>query len=210
MSRLDRTLCIGLAVVFAVGVAGHLLPATRPLMIGLTPFALLLAAGVVAVPVAVERRGAVALWAAAAFLFGFGLEVVGVATGLVFGPYSYGSVLGPKLLAVPLVIGLNWPMIVLGTVSVTTRFLRNPLAAAAAAGALTAGFDWVLEPFAVSAGYWTWHAGSIPLQNYVAWFLIATLIALLFTWRKLSVRSLVPAIAVAIQLAFFSLLRMFE
>jgi putative membrane protein len=209
VSRLDRTLCIGLAVFFAVGVAGHLLPATRPLMLGLTPFALLLAAGVVAIPLVVERRGSVALWAAAAFLVGFALEAVGVATGLVFGPYSYGSVLGPKLLAVPLVIGLNWPLVILGAVSFTVRFLRNPLAAAAVGGALTAGFDWVLEPFAVSAGYWTWHAGSIPLQNYIAWFLIATLLAWLFTWRKLSVRSLVPAIAVAIQLVFFSLLRMF-
>jgi putative membrane protein len=209
VSRLDRTLCIGLAVFFAVGVAGHLLPATRPLMIGLTPFALLLTAGVVAVPLIAERRGTVALWAAAAFFAGFGLEAVGVSTGLVFGAYSYGTVRGPRFLAVPLVIGLNWPLVILGAVSVTARFLRNPLAAAATAGALTAGFDWVLEPFAVSAGYWTWEAGSIPVRNYVAWFLIATLIAWLFTWRKLSVRSLVPAIAVAIQLVFFSILRMF-
>jgi bisanhydrobacterioruberin hydratase len=208
VSRLDRTLCIGLVVFFAVGIAGHLLHGTRSLMLALTPIALLVTGGVVAVPLIVERRGSVALWAAAAFLAGFGLEAVGVATGLVFGPYSYGTVLGPKVLAVPLVIGLNWPLVILGTVSVATRFIRNPLAAAAAAGALTTGFDWVLEPFAVSAGYWAWEAGSIPVRNYAAWFLIATLLAWVFTWRKLSVRSLVPAAAVVIQLVFFSLLRL--
>lgn len=207
VSRVDRALCIGLAVFFAVGVIGHLLPDTRPLMLGLTPLALLLTAGVVAIPLVEERRGAVALWAGAAFLFGFALEAVGVATGLVFGAYSYGSVLGPKLLGVPLVIGLNWPLVILGAVAFAARFLRNPLAAAAAAGVFTAGFDWVLEPFAVSAGYWTWRAGEIPLQNYIAWFLIAALLAWIFTSKKLSVRSPVPSIAVGVQLVFFSLLR---
>jgi putative membrane protein len=207
MSRLDWSLGIGLAVFFTVGLAGHLVPGTRPLMLGITPLALLVTAGVVAIPLVKERSTRVAVWAAGAVSVGFAFEAVGVATGLVFGQYSYGTVLGPKLLGVPLVIGLNWALVILGSVSFIARFLRNPLAAAAIAGALTAGFDWVLEPFAVSAGYWTWQGDRIPVQNYVAWCLIAALLAWAFTWRKLSVRSHIPAIAIAIQLVFFSLLR---
>jgi putative membrane protein len=207
VSRLDWSLGIGLALFFAIGLDGHLAPSIRPLMLGLTPIALLVTAFIVTIPVVKERGSRVGIWAGAAFVVGFGLEAVGVSTGLVFGPYSYGTVLGPKLLGVPLVIGLHWPLVILGAVSLSVRFLRNPLAAAVAAGALSAGFDWVLEPFAVSAGYWIWRADSIPVQNYVAWFLIATALAWVFAWRKLSVRSLLPSITLAIQLVFFSLLR---
>jgi putative membrane protein len=208
MSRQDWLLAAGLGAFFAVGFVGHLLPSTRPLILGLTPFALLVTAWVVAVPLVSERRAQVAIWAGATFAAGFTLESVGVATGLVFGRYSYGTVLGPKLLGVPLVIGLNWPLVILGAVSLTVRFVRSPLAAALLAGALTAGFDWVLEPFAVSAGYWTWQAGSIPARNFIAWFVISTLLALGFTVRKLSVRSHIPSIAVAIQAVFFLLVRL--
>jgi putative membrane protein len=208
VSRQDWMLTAGLLAFFVVGFAGHLSEDTRPLMLGLTPVALLVTAWIVVVPLVSERRTAVGVWAAAAFVVGFTLEAVGVATGLVFGPYSYGTVLGPKLLGVPLVIGLNWPLVILGAATFTVRLTRSPLAAALLAGALTAGFDWVLEPFAISAGYWTWQGGSVPLQNYAAWFVISTLLALAFTLRGLSVRSPVPSIAVGVQVAFFSALRL--
>ena len=207
MSTLDRALGAGLAVFFAVGLAGHLLPATRPLMTGLTPIALLLTAGVVAVPLAVERNARVARWALFAVALGFVLEVLGVATGLVFGRYSYGFVLGPRLLGVPLIIGVNWAVVVLGAVSFAQRKVKLPLAAAALAGAITAGFDMILEPVAVRAGYWTWADGFIPVQNYIAWFLIAAFLAFLFSWRRLSVASWIPSIALLIQVCFFTLLR---
>jgi putative membrane protein len=210
MSRLDWALGIGLLVFFAIGLDGHLAPSIRPRMLGLTPIALLVTAFIVAVALVKERNSRLWIWAGAAFAVGFGLEAVGVATGLVFGPYSYGTVLGPKLLGVPLVIGLYWPLVILGSVSFAARFIGNPLAAAAFAGALTMGFDWVLEPFAVSAGYWTWRAGSIPVQNFAAWFLIAATLAWVFARRKLSVRSPIPSIAFAIQFVFFSLLRILE
>jgi len=207
MTRLEWALAGTLGVFFAVGFAGHLIPATRPLMHGLTPFALLFTAGVVAVPLVGERAAGAALWALAAYAVGFAFEAVGVATGLIFGPYSYGTVLGPKLFEVPLIIGLNWALVILGSVSLTTRFIRQPVAAAAVAGALTAVFDWVLEPVAISSGYWTWSTSAIPLRNYVAWFLIAALLAFLYAWRKVSVRSPLPSVALAVQLVFFALLR---
>jgi bisanhydrobacterioruberin hydratase len=207
ITLLDRALCGALVLFFAIGFAGHLLPATRPLMHTLTPLALLFTAGAVAVPLIRERAAAAGAWALAVYVIGFAFEALGVATGLVFGAYSYGTVLGPKLLGVPLIIGLNWAMVILGAVSFTTRFLRHPLAAAAAAGALTAGFDWVLEPVAVSSGYWRWAGGVIPLQNSIAWFLIAAALAFLYASRTVTVRTPVASAAFAVQLLFFTLLR---
>ena len=43
-----------------------------------------------------------------AFSIGFLVEVIGVNYGIIFGNYTYGSVLGFKVLNVPLMIGVNW------------------------------------------------------------------------------------------------------
>jgi putative membrane protein len=208
LNRLDAALICVLAVFFAVGAVGLLIPTTHSLMLGLTPLALLFTAAVVAVPLLREREPRTAAWAAAACAAGFALEAAGVATGRIFGEYAYGTILGPKALGVPLIIGLNWALVILGSVSFVVRFVRPPLAAAVLAGALTAFFDWVLEPVAVSFGYWTWAGGAIPVRNYLAWFLIAGALAFLYTWRRVTVKSWLPAAALTIQASFFTLLRL--
>ena len=43
-----------------------------------------------------------------AFSIGFLVEVIGVNYGIIFGNYTYGKVLGFKVLNVPLMIGVNW------------------------------------------------------------------------------------------------------
>lgn len=68
-------------------------------------------------------------------------------------------------------------------------------------------FDFVMEPVAVSLSYWTWHAASIPWQNYLAWFAIAALSALGFHLFRLRVETKLPLAYVAIQLVFFLVLR---
>jgi putative membrane protein len=139
---------------------------------------------------------------------GFSLEVVGVATGGIFGHYTYGTVLGPGVLGVPLIIGLNWTLAILGSVSFVVRFVRPPLVAGLLAGVLTAFFDWVLEPVAVSFGYWTWAGRAIPARNYVAWFCFAAVLAFFYAWRRVTVKSWLPSAALAVQTGFFALLRL--
>src|SRR6218665_3631044 len=43
---------------------------------------------------------------------GFLVEVAGVHTHIIFGSYDYGKTLGLKLFDVPLIIGINWLMLV--------------------------------------------------------------------------------------------------
>ncbi len=207
MSRRDWVLAGVLLGFFAVGGAGHLRPGARPLFVSLAPLALLIAAGAVVITIVGERNLPVGLWAACSAAAGFCVEVVGVATGAVFGAYSYGTVLGDRVLGVPPIIGLNWAVVVLGSASFATRLLRNPLAAAALAGALAAGFDWVLEPFAVSSGYWHWASGAVPLRNYAAWFLVAGALAYVYARLPRRMQSPVASIAALIQLTFFAVLR---
>lgn len=168
-----------LATLFAVGTVGHAVPATLPLMLALTP-GFLLATGALATAPSVAAYGwRFALWVTGSYVFTFAAEAVGVATGAVFGEYAYGPTLGWAWRGVPLVIALNWVLVVNGAVALTSRALppetgpwRRP-ALALLAGALAAAFDFILEPAAIRLDYWHWAGGAIPLQNYAAWFVLA-------------------------------------
>lgn len=197
-----------LAAFFAVGLAGHLVPATRPLMIALTPWFLPLA-GLSALWQAWpdQHRLRLLVWVLLASLVTFALEVAGVATGLIFGQYAYGNTLGLQLSRVPLVIGLNWVLVILGFAGLLAgrpgaRWWGGP-----AAAALATGFDWVMEPVAMKLDYWQWAGGEIPLQNYLAWFLIALVFATSFLQTGVRLKRQSLLVLALIELVFFAVLR---
>jgi len=203
-TRESRALLVT-AFFFGMGTLWHVLDFSRPYVIALTPW-LLLVLGIVTLVVAVRDQGVSLLaWVLPAYLLTFGLEVLGVATGLVFGPYYYGTVLGAHLFGVPPLIGFNWVLVVLGASLFSRRTLRltHPVPGALVAAVLCVVFDWIMEPLAIRLGYWTWIGGAIPLRNYVAWFLIAYG-ASLPTWLLPASRSSlwVPGY-IAIQAVFF-------
>ena len=102
-----------MAVFFLVGFAGHVFSVTLPLMMAITPFFLLIFGGAAFLPVAMEAERPLLLWCGATLAVTFALEVVGAATGLIFGPYTYGRTLGPQLFGVPLLIAFNWLIVIL-------------------------------------------------------------------------------------------------
>jgi putative membrane protein len=161
---------------------------------------------------------------AAAWTVGMATEMIGTNTGILFGDYAYGAVLGPGILGVPLLIGCNWFLILRTSSGVATRLAAvlkpggggNGTAAATSEpwtipllGALLATFfDWVMEPVAVRLGYWTWRGdGSIPALNYLTWFGVAWLLLSLSARLRLSDANPFPARLYLIQLVFFLLLR---
>jgi len=214
--RRDLRISLVLALFFAVGFVGHLIPAVRPFMLAMTP-AVLAVAGMVVAAVALADGGIpVALWAVGTYAVTFALEAAGVATGAIFGPYGYGATLGPKVLEVPVVIGFNWMLVVLGGVNLAGIIGigrgvggrtdgKGPclVCVAVAAGAACVILDIRLEPVAERLDYCRFYTTSVPLQNYVAWFLIAALSAFTFASRRCRVRSRLPAAYFLIQLAFF-------
>ena len=209
MSRRELIVAVLLGVFFLVGFIGHSLPATLPWMLSMTPYTLLACGLIAFFPVILERKPGLLLWALLVYVITFILEALGTATGRIFGPYTYGRTLGPMLFDVPLVIAFNWLMIILGALSLAQLILRRRLPVAVAAAVLAAGFDYLLEPTAIRLDYWTWQAAGIPLQNYLAWFLIALAAALFFVYLKLSVKTRLPLVYFLIQLVFFAALRIF-
>jgi len=146
-----------------------------------------------------------------AFAIGFFTEVIGVNTGLLFGSYAYGNYLGPKISGVPLLIGINWFCIVYCSV-VAIQCLPSiqnlsPVFAALGAAFIATIFDWVMEPVAMEFNYWIWENNQIPFFNYVCWFCIAYLIALIFIYvqKQHTNRFSIPLLM--IQFIFFVALR---
>ncbi len=107
------------------------------------------------------------------FVCGWGIEFIGTKTGFPFGAYSYTRLLVPLLGGVPLILGLNWFFLVYCTF-VISSFIPSTNTVRSLAGALMmTAYDLLLEPFATHTGMWEWEAGTIPLSNYISWFVIS-------------------------------------
>ncbi len=104
---------------------------------------------------------------------GFAVEIVGVKTGKVFGAYYYGSALGFKMGMVPLIIALNWLILTLASLSVTSK-LNIALGAKVLVGALLmVGLDFLIEPLSAKLDYWYWLNDEIPFRNFVGWTIVS-------------------------------------
>ena len=175
-NRLPFVLFGVIALFYSVGAVGHVLPSVLPLMLAVTPWFLVVSGTLV---FAVYAWGGepkpLVLWFVPVGVVTFGLEVAGVATGWIFGPYHYQTTLGSLWWGVPPVIALNWVLVVLGAhCGSRLLFPRAPAwVRILSVGLACVGFDLLLEPVAIALGYWVWHAPSVPWQNYLAWGLIA-------------------------------------
>lgn len=165
------------------------------------------------------------LFVAIVFFVGFAAEVVGVNTGLLFGNYSYGNALGFKWQQVPLMIGINWIIIIYCCgISVTTLLLKiirpgtdslpQPSNTLKALSIITDGatlavvFDWLMEPVAVKLEFWKWD-GKIPVFNYICWFVISLFLLSLFHICKFNRQNKFAVNLLLIQFLFFLILRTF-
>jgi uncharacterized membrane protein len=129
------------------------------------------------------------------FIVSLTFESVGVATGLVYGPYHYTDKLGPLFLGlVPFLIPIAWFMMIYPSfviadwlVPARGRWWRF-LAVATVGGLVMTAWDLVMDPVMVRGEHWIWEVDGayfgIPLQNFWGWWLttfVTFLVFLLFT-----------------------------
>jgi len=205
----EKLLLLIISDFYLFGLIFHSIPATLPYMLLFTPLVLLLFGILTVYPAWLEKNRKLVLWTLCTYLITLALEIIGVKTGKVFGEYHYGPVLGLKFMEVPLVIGFNWVIVVLGSVRLTEKITSQPLIAGLIVGLICVIYDYALEPAAIGLNYWVWHAGDIPLQNYAAWFLIAFAAAWVYRAIKVEMKSILPAYYVAVQFIFFLGLQLF-
>ena len=139
------------------------------------------------------------------YVVGFGAELFGIQTGLLFGDYAYGPVLGPQVLGTPLMIGINW-MLLAYAAGVTANHLlpgRHWALRALLGALLMVLLDWFIEPVAIRYDFWSWTEGTPPLQNYLGWFLVALPLLAVFAELQAHIRNKVAVALLLIQLVFF-------
>lgn len=198
-----------LYIIFFVGIIGHLYDPLHNLMIILTPATLFFTGTIVLFYSYRTSENNFLLWAVITYVITFILEVVGVKTGLIFGDYYYGSTLGIKLFDVPLIIGFNWVLVILGSISISKLITNNLFLSAVISAFIALIFDLILEPIAIRLNYWNWSEGIIPIQNYLAWFIIALFSSFVFNYSKLNVSSKISMHFLFVQLVFFIILLIF-
>lgn len=209
MTRFQKKVFILLPIFYAMGFLFHLYEPTFPLMLIFTPYTLLGTAIIGFLPDVLAKNRTLLVWALATFLCTLTLEILGVATGMIFGSYIYGQTLGLSVLGVPILIGINWTLIIMGSLALVKRRCSHSSLVALGTATITVIFDWIMEPVAIALDYWNWEGGDIPMQNYIAWFLIAFLFARIHEAKGLKSTSSIPSLIVVVQALFFLLLRLF-
>jgi len=197
-----------LAIIYLVGLAGIGLEYLPELVNG-TPINLLLS--LLLVLIFDQHKTKSMLWfGIIVFTLGYGIEVIGVKSGKIFGVYSYGEILGPKIWNTPLMIGVNWLLLVIGAGNLVDQYLSklSTIIKIGIAASLMLFIDLLIEPIAIQWGMWTWENVNVPLQNYIAWWLIANLMfGIYYQFLGKKVNKVASAVFI-IQCVFFALLNL--
>ena len=209
MTRLTENrrqwLLLGIAVIFhIVGIAGIGL-LHHQAIIAATPLHLLLMS-ILLVLSFQHRLKRFSRWAIPVAVVCFAAEWVSVHYGWLFGGYVYRSVLGIKWLDVPLIIGLNWVLVGAGAISCAERLKLPGWATVLLAATLATAYDYILEPLAIRLNYWDWDLATVPAYNYICWWGLSALSAML--WVRVKLRGNIFAAGLfIIQIIFFIVLR---
>ena len=194
-----------LIIIYSVGIFGLLNETLRPKLLPLSFFNLLLTAGIL---LAFHKRTNqhFVYWSLIVFLSGYLLELLGVKTGFPFGNYQYSENLGIRLFDVPLIIGVNWLILLYVCLSLAQRFFKQNALVVLFAALSMMLLDMVIEPAAVKLNFWQWQNQIIPLKNYISWFVISGLLGALAIRLKLRFDNPLALPVLGLLFAFFSVM----
>ena len=216
----------GIAIFFhAIGLVGMLFTDNN-FFVQSTPFNLLLSFFLL-IWTHPEKNKSFYFFIGIVFIVGFLSEVVGVNTGLLFGDYHYSKILGIQLFQVPILIAVNW-FIIIYCSGIGTHVLLNKVINRVAkdynepslklkamsvifdGASLAVLFDWLMEPVAIKLGFWTWGGdGSVPFYNYFCWLLISILLLTVFNFFNFRKENKFAVNLLLTQALFFLILRTF-
>ena len=140
------------------------------------------------------------------FTFGMLAEILGVHYGTIFGDYNYGSVLGFKFMDVPLLIGINWCILIFTTGSIAQFFTNSFWCKTILGVGLMLTLDLVIEPIAPILDYWTFDDGVASFHNYIGWALVALPLQIAFHKCKIQIEGAYSLNLYILQFLFFTIL----
>jgi len=204
-----KRIAVGIIAVFhIVGLVGFLIQATHPYFMKMVPFHLLLMFAIIVFTYNGDVKR-LSLFVCGVFLCGWLVEVLGVHTGKIFGSYYYGDTLGYKIAAVPLLMGVNWVILIfsIGQMMKSLK-IRNSILASLSGALILIIFDFFMEPVAMKFDYWQWDWHEVPLQNYIAWFIVSVILLKFYYALGLKQQKYIGTAMFVAQLIFFVVLYM--
>jgi putative membrane protein len=209
--RYKRFVVAFFVIFYFVGFIGIALPFSHLLFLKLVPVALLISLIAILFFHQYEFDTRTILVLTTIGLTAYAIEVVGVNTHLVFGQYQYGNSLGIKIANTPVLIGLNWLILSYAGSSIAERMRLPVWLKIIISSFLILIYDIILERVAPVMDMWYWYNNVVPLQNYIAWFIIALLFQILIKASGINTKnSIVFTIMLSQCIFFFSLIILFN
>jgi len=141
---------------------------------------------------------------------GFLVEFLGVNYDLFFGSYEYGNNLGYKIGGVPIIMSVNWLVLIFLAGSFTEKIIPNSLLLKVLFGSLLMVFlDIFLEICAPKLDYWKFNEEVVPISNYNSWFIISAICLYIYFKLIKEKEYTLSTNMLAIHFAFFGLLSIF-
>ncbi|MDW8295976.1 MAG: carotenoid biosynthesis protein [Raineya sp.] len=202
----EKTAIFLLLAMHIAGILGLVWEVTRPIFLSLVPFNLLANAALMLYfhKNLTKQFGLVCL---IVMLGGFGVELLGVQTHAIFGAYWYETTLGIKFWGVPLLIAVNWLIVIYTSQAVASLFGLQIWGHILLATLLTVGLDVLIEPVAIRFDFWDWAGGKVPLQNYVGWAGTAFVLHCIFAFTRSFQKNKVAIALYACEVLFFVMLQ---
>ena len=191
---------------YIIGLAGLIIPYSKKFFIKLTPLALMLSFLAVMFFHRSKPDKKTIMVFSGIFVTGFLIEMIGVNTGTIFGDYYYGKGLGPKLWNTPLLIGINWLLLVYLSSNIISRTGFISILWAPMAATVMLIYDLLLEQVAPQFDMWYWYNKTVPLKNYIAWFMIALILLIIIKRFKINTGNKIAPVILVCHTVFFIIL----
>ncbi|MCB8963998.1 MAG: carotenoid biosynthesis protein [Bacteroidales bacterium] len=165
---------IVLIVGYLVGIVGILISLDKPHYFTVAWYFVVLSFGLLML---FHKPHSIKFWITLTVIgvLGFVVEAIGTNTGVIFGNYTYGKSLGIKLFQTPLVMAVNWMVLVYLVYDLLKGWNINFMLKSFLSSIILVVYDFVMEPVAIKLDMWTWEAGNPPLHNYIGWFVVSLL-----------------------------------
>jgi len=197
----DKVITINIVRFYCIGLLLFAIPYTRELFYILNPFNFILATAVIFWKHNQSRTRLAVLFGVIG-VSSFIIESIGVNTGKIFGEYIYLHSLGPKVLNTPLIISLNWFMLIYITAGISDRLVNGKISKVLVGAMIMTGYDLIVELTAPAMGMWIFNGGMPPLQNYVAWLVLSFIFHAIFRLFKIESEKKMSEMLYLTQLVF--------
>ena len=197
--------------VWLINISGFfgVLSEQKDFFLNMTPFAILIPFILLVLSYDFKQKG---FFSALFLIFtlGFLVEFLGVNYDLFFGSYEYGENLGYKLGGVPIIMSINWVLLIFLTGSFTEKIIPNSLPLKVLFASLLMVFlDIFIEVCAPKLDYWKFNDEVVPMSNYNSWFIISAICLYIYFKLIKDKEYALSTNILVIHFAFFGLLSVF-